>query len=107
MVQEAFGTLGFKPLEKDYTGYCLVHGPDIIILAIYVNDCTITGSSSSLINNTQDHIAQLFKITLLGPISWLLELEIICNRTACTILLNQTSYINSVLQCFNMPFPWT
>ncbi len=98
----ALGTLGFKPLKKDHTVYCLVRGPDIIILAIHVDDCTITGSSSSLINNTQDCIAQLFKITLLGPISWLLGLEIIRNRAAHTISLNQTSYINSVLQRFNM-----
>ncbi len=98
----ALATLGFAALEKDHAVYRLVTGSDIIILAIHVDDCTITGSSPSLIIKIQDRIGQLFKITLLGPISWLLGMEIIRDRAARTISINQTLYIDSVLQRFNM-----
>jgi hypothetical protein len=42
------------------------------------------------------------KVTVLGPISWLLGLEIIRDRANRGISINQTSYIDSVLQDFNM-----
>ncbi len=75
---------------------------DIIILAIHINNCTITDSSPTLITKTQECIGQSFKITLLGPISWLLGIEIICDRASRFISINQMSHINSVLQRFNM-----
>ena len=38
-------------------------------MAIYVDNSTITESSPSLINDIQEKIKYIFKITLLGPIS--------------------------------------
>ncbi len=49
-------TLKFTTLEKDHVVYRLVTGLDIIILAIHIDDCTITGSSSALIIQIQDQI---------------------------------------------------
>jgi len=37
----------------------------------------------------------------LGPISWLLSIQVICNHEACTITLSQWSYIDSILTHFN------
>ncbi len=76
----ALATLSFTALKKDHAVFRLVTGADIIILAIHVDDCTITGSSPTLIIEIHKHIAQLFKITLLEPISWLLGMEIIRNK---------------------------
>ncbi len=94
-------TLGFTALEKDHAVFRLIQGADIIILAIHIDDCTITGSSFALINIVQECFAQLFQVTLLSPISWLLDMEIIYNQVRREISLNQTLYINFVLQCFN------
>ncbi len=82
----AFATLDFTPLKKDHTVFRLVQDVDIIILAIHVDNCTITGSSP-FIMAMQDCIGQLFKIMLLGPIDWLLGLEIIRDQTTQSILL--------------------
>jgi hypothetical protein len=81
---------------------------------VHVDDCVITGSSPSLILDTEDRIAKLFKVTSLGPISWLLGLEIIRDRANRSISINQTSYIStpccsaSTWRPANLPpFPWT
>jgi hypothetical protein len=67
----AIATLGFIPLETDHAVFKLIQDDNIIILAvrIHVDDCVITGSSPSLILEIQDRIAQLFKVTFLGPVS--------------------------------------
>ena len=38
----------------------------------------------------------------LGPISWLLSIQVIQNHKACMITLSQQSYIDSILTCFNL-----
>jgi hypothetical protein len=62
----------------------------------------ITGSSPQLIAHYQREITQRFKVTLLGPIRWLLGIEIIRDREAHTLSLSQHSYIASILTIFNM-----
>jgi hypothetical protein len=93
----ALATLDFTPLETDHAVFKFVQDDHIIILAVHVDDCVITGSSPSLILDTEDRIAKLFKVTFLGPISWLFGLEIIRDRANRSI-----SIIDSVLQRFNM-----
>jgi hypothetical protein len=70
-------------------------------MAIHVDDCTITGSSPELLDAYKTRIGTLFKMTDLGPVSWLLGIEIKRNREARTISLSQQSYITSILQRFN------
>ena len=71
-------------------------------MAIHVDDSTITGSSSSLIDKIQEEIGHIFKITLLGPISWLLRMEVTHDKENHTLTLSQKTYTNSLLQKFNM-----
>ena len=56
-------------------------GSDMVILFIHVNDTTITGSSLNLIKEYERRIANVFNITHLGPVSWLLGLAIIRNHS--------------------------
>lgn len=98
----SLATLGFAPLATDYAVFRLISGADIIILAIHVDDCTITGSSPLLIDSIQTRIGELFQITRLGDISWLLGMEITRDRARRTLSINQTSYIDSLMQRFGM-----
>ncbi len=98
----ALRSLGFSPLEKDHGVFRLATEGELIILAIHVDDCTITGSSTLLIKEIQARISELFKVTLLRPINWLLGMEITWNHIKRTISLSQESYIDSVLQRFNI-----
>jgi len=71
-------------------------------MAIHVDNSTITRSSSSLINDIQKEIEHIFKIILLGPISWLLKIEVTCDRESHILILSQKIYIDSLLQKFNI-----
>ena len=82
--------------------YHLTKDKNIILMAIYVDNSTITRSSPSLINDIQKEIEHIFKIILLRPISWLLEIEVTCDRESHILTLSQKIYIDSLLQKFNI-----
>jgi len=56
-------------------------------MAIHVDNSTIT-KSSPFINDIQKEIEHIFKITLLGPISWLLEMKVTCDRESHILTLS-------------------
>ena len=89
-------------IHSTHTVYRLIKDKDILLMAIYVDNSTITESFPFLINDIQEKIRHIFKITLLGPISWLLGIEVTCDRESHTLILSQKTYIDSLLQKFNM-----
>ena len=93
--------LGFKKCEADPAIFYIHAGKDILILAIHVDDCTITGSSDDLIQNYKLKIKSKYDLTDLGPIHWLLGIKITRDRENRTIALSQSSYIDSLLRRFN------
>src|ERR1700683_2235181 len=64
---------------------------------------TLTTAQSLAVpqNNFKAQIGKKFKLTNLGPISWLLGFAITCNHAACTITLSQHAYIETILCRFN------
>jgi len=48
--------LDIHPLHSDHAVYHLIKDKDILLMAIHVDDSTITGSSPSLINDIQEEI---------------------------------------------------
>jgi hypothetical protein len=98
----SLATLGIHPLNSDHAVYRLVRSNDLALLAIHIDDSTITGNSPALIDEIQDEISRIFNITMLGPISWLLGMEVNRNREKGTLALSQTTYIDSLLRKFNM-----
>jgi hypothetical protein len=63
-------------MESDWGVFVARIDSEILILASHVDDCTITGSSSELICAFKKEIGSWFKITDLGPISWLLGMKV-------------------------------
>ena len=67
-------------------GFCVTHADlgifykrmqgHILILVIHVNDCIFTGSSPELIAKYKKKFDVHYKLTNLGPISWLLGIKI-------------------------------
>ena len=55
-----------------------------LILAIHINDCALTGSSSKLINAYKQKLNERYVLSDLGPIHWLLGIEISHDHAACT-----------------------
>ena len=74
----------------------------ILILAMHVNDCAMTGSSGKLITMYKAKLNDKFPLMDLGPIHWLLGIEVKCDRSACTLSLCQSSFIDTILACFQL-----
>ena len=94
-------TLRFKQMEADWGVFIALIGAHILILASHIDDCTVTGSSRRLIRDFKAEIDSCFRITDLGPISWLLGMKVTRNRQTRTISLFQELYINAILAKFN------
>ena len=73
----------------------------MLVLASHVNDCTVTGSSTKLIRAFKAEISERFKITDLGPISWLLGMKVTRDREKRTISLSQESFIEAIITKYN------
>src|SRR3984957_20392952 len=93
--------LGFKKWEVDQAVFYIYAGKDILILAIHVNDCTMTVPSDDLIQSYKLKIKSKYDLTDLGPIHWLIGIKITRDRENRTISLSHSSYINSLLRQFN------
>jgi hypothetical protein len=69
-------TLGFHRTEADW-GIFIAHiGHEILLLTSHIDDCTVTSSLKELVHNFKAEMGTCFKITDLGPISWLLGMKV-------------------------------
>jgi hypothetical protein len=87
----SLSTLGIYPLRSDHAVYRLIRSNHLVLLAIHIDDSTITGNSPALIDEIQEDIGRIFKITMLGPINWLLGMEVTRNREKGTLALSQAT----------------
>ena len=72
------------------------------IIAIHVDDCTITSSSAELVQDYKKRINVCHSITNLGPIHWLLGIKVTWDCKAHTISLSQESYIDTIINHFKL-----
>ena len=77
-------------------------GRHILVLAVHVDDCILTGSSSDLIAQYKAKLNTCHALTDLGPVHWLLGIKITRDRNMHTISLSQVSYIDAILSCFSL-----
>ena len=93
--------LGLGRAHSDWGIFYAHIGPDILILASHIDDCTLTGSSRELMGLFKDEIRARYKITDLGPISWVLGMKVIRDRVARTISLSQEPYVDAIISKYN------
>jgi len=92
------------------SGFALVQGAlakvdkYITILAIHIDDCILTRSSPELIAGYKNKFNDRYTLQLtdLGSVHWFLGIKITRDRSARTISLSQTSYIDSILTHFGL-----
>ena len=101
MLLEALHQLGFHRTEADHRTFIKWADGQVIILAVHVDDCLVTGSSKELISKFKVEINEKYKLTDLGPSSWLLGIKITCDLARQTIALSQHTYINAIIMHFN------
>jgi hypothetical protein len=94
--------LGFRVSHTDPGVFHARVEDHVLILAVHVDDCVMTGSSSDLIMHYKREFHSHYALTDLGPVHWLLGIKVTRDRAARTISLSQTSYINSILARFSL-----
>ena len=77
VVCKLMGDLGFHRSEADPAVYYSHQDGHILVIAIHVDDCTITGDSQERVDKCKKAIKARFSLTDLGPASWLLGIKII------------------------------
>lgn len=98
---KAMSKLGFRRLEVDHTVFVKEDGEKTVIMAVYVDDCLVTGSCTKAIHQFKLEINKKYSMTDLGMCLWLLGIKVACDTVSKTISLPQTAYINSILSHFN------
>ncbi len=100
-LRKAMEELGFVRTEADHGVFVKRMGKDVIILAVHVDDCLVTGNSQPLIDKFKVDINGKYKMTDLGPCKWLLGIKVDRDLEARTTSLSQSAYIESILARFN------
>ena len=90
--------MGFKRCDVDQAVFYRKQGTALIIVLVHVDDCTITGTSITLILRFKIEIAKYVTITDLGELRWILGIEVKRVFERRTIHLSQRSYIDSMLR---------
>lgn len=93
--------IGFKASNGDQAVFIWHTPSDITIIAAHVDDCTITGSNPGAMKKVKENLNKRYKLTDLGPLTWLLGISIKRDRKARTISLSQEGYIDIILSRCN------
>ena len=82
---KALTELGFRWTEADHGVFHKETGSKIIILAVHIDDCMVTGSFTTFINKFKTEMNEKYKLMDLGPAHWLLGIKITRNHPEKTI----------------------
>ena len=93
---------GFCRCKTDHAVYFKREVSFIMIITLYVDDILIIGNDKQKIAEFKSSISNVFKMKDLGPVSHLIGIEIIRNRTSKTITITQRQYLKDVLRKFDM-----
>ena len=96
--------LGFERTYSDAGVYVYRRqgGDFTTIVVLYVDDLLLFGDRPSHIKHVKDALKKQYKMTDLGPVQRFLGLRITRDRSTRTIDIDQTEYIQSVLERFGM-----
>ena len=97
----ALSELGFTRAEADHGVFFKDMGSHIVVLGVHVDDCMVTGSSTTLVSKFKVDMDKKYKLTDLGPANWLLGIKISRDLANKTISLSQRTYIESIITRFN------
>jgi len=92
---------GLEPSEADPCVYFYEKNGDILIVAIWVDDGLVCGSSMEMIQQVLDHLKSNFEMTS-RPADHFVGLQISRNREERLLKVSQPQHISAILKKFNM-----
>lgn len=92
--------LGFQQSSCDPCIY--INNSSGIITAIWVDNLIILGKDLSFIDKVKDRLRAEFEMKDLGELQYFLGIQVLRNRSKRQLHINQSGYINSILERFGM-----
>jgi len=80
----------------------LIHVDNQVIIAIYVDDITMAGPNTAKREDLNKLLLAEFKLSDLGPLNWLLGIQIQWRDDNNSVTLSQQTYIDQILLRFGM-----
>lgn len=94
--------IGLERLDSDYGLYARKVGGEVtLLLTVYVDDLLLMGPSD-LCAQVAQQLAEEYELTALGPVKYLLGVEILVDRQRRHAVFCQRQYIREVLKRFHM-----
>ncbi len=94
--------IGFNSSLNDPCLYCRHWSSGIVLIALYVDDFLIAGSSRSEIKSIKDKLSQRFEMKDMGAAKVILGIEISRDRPNKRLFINQSEYTRNILERFGM-----
>jgi hypothetical protein len=95
-LDEKLGMLGFIKCNAHHAIYCRGGKRERLIVGVYVDDLIISGNSIQLIDNFKQEMAEVFKMSDLGLLTYYFRIEV--KQTSDGIFLSQGSYGKKILE---------
>ena len=73
-----------------------------VFLVLFVNNILFVTNDTNLLLETKQLLFSHFDMKDLGEASYLLGIQILCNRPSGIMILSQHTYIEHILKMFNM-----
>ena len=89
---------GFKSCGADQCGYVKCSQGNLVYVGLYVDDMIIGARTSKKINQVKEVLKKAFKIKELGKAEFISGMEINHDRSARTLMIKQTRYIDDVVK---------
>ncbi|KAM1419589.1 hypothetical protein ACFX1R_024337 [Malus domestica] len=99
---EKVNSFGFVENKVDDCLYLKVCGSRFIFLNLYVDDILLASNDLNLLLETKKLLSRTFEMKDMGEASFVLGIEIICDKNICILGLSQKTYIEKMLKRYNM-----
>ena len=93
---------GFKDNIVDQCIYMKVSGSKYIFLVLYVDDILLPTNDTDLLVEARQLFFSHFDMKDLGEVSYVLSIQILCDRPSGIMSMSQSTYIEQILKRFNM-----
>ena len=94
-------SLGLVRCSVDHGIFYMRKDDSTLVLSVSVDDLGITGTKD-LTGWFKKEISKHFDMTDLGPLRWILGIEVVRDRAKRTISLSQRAYIETIIARFNL-----
>lgn len=95
-------SIGFTQSTADSCIYCFNQRGALIWLSLYVDDLILVSNSLTKLTAIKQLLSQRFEMKDLGEAAFILGIEIVRNRSIRTLTINQSQYIKTLLDRFEM-----